>query len=59
MKMANTLCGIQSHSSIQLYCWSNIDSKNLNKTGRPRTLETLKKDYEAIVESGAGNMKAK
>ena len=34
-------------------------SKNLNKTSQPRTVETLKKDYEAFVESGADKMKAK
>ena len=59
MKMAKILCGIQSHSSTHPCCWCKIDSKNLNKIGQPRTLKTLKKDYEAFVESGADKMKAK
>ena len=58
MKIANILFAIQSHSSTHPYSWCKIEFKNLNKSGLPRTLKTLKKDYEAFVGSGADNMKA-
>ena len=41
MNVANILCGIQFYSSTHPCCWCNSNSKNLNKTGQPRSGLTI------------------
>ena len=39
MKVANLLCGIQSH--LSLHPWCDISSENLKFKGKPRTIESM------------------
>ena len=57
--MGNIVYGIQSHSSMHPCCWCDTDSKNLNLSGSPRTIESLKENHKAFIESGANLKKAK
>ena len=59
MKTANIVCGVQSHSSMHPCCWCDTDSKNLNLSGSPQTIESLKKHHKAFIESWADLKKAK
>lgn len=53
MKVANLLCGIQSHSSKHPCCWCNISSENLSSCGESRTFGSIKQSFSNFISSGA------
>ena len=57
MKMANILCGIQSHSSKHPCCWCNISSDNLSNQGSERTFNTIIQHFEKFMEEKGGSLK--
>ncbi len=59
LKMANIICGIQSHSSKHPCCWCNIDSDNLSECGTSRSFGSMKEKLEAFVAAGSDTKSAK
>lgn len=59
LKMANIICGIQSHSSKHPCCWCNIDSDNLSECGTSRSFGSIKERFEAYVAAGSDTKSAK
>ena len=59
MKLANIICGIQSHSSKPPCCWCNIESTNLNNCGQLRTFGTIREQHQKFILSGADLKKSK
>ena len=52
LKMANIICGIQSHSSKYPCCWCDVDSDNLSGCGSLRSFGTLKETYAEFFANG-------
>ena len=59
IKIANIICGIQSHSSMHPCCWHDIPSKSLCHTGSPRAIEYLNAYHRVFTDSGADMKNAK
>jgi hypothetical protein len=55
MKVANILCGIQSHSSSHPCCWCDITSDNLQSKGKPRTIESIRTQFQLYTAHSRGN----
>ena len=52
MKVANIICGLQTHSSMHSCTWSDIKSKCLAESGNLRTLGSIKSSIESFQQSG-------
>ncbi|XP_065683561.1 uncharacterized protein LOC136096352 [Hydra vulgaris] len=59
MKLANIVCGIQSHSSKHPCCWCNIDSAHLENCGQLRTFGGIRDLYKKFVKSGCDAKRSK
>lgn len=55
MKVANILCGIQSHASSHPCCWCDIDSGNLQSKGKQRTLESFRTQFQLFRSHSRGS----
>ena len=52
MKVANIVCGLQTHSSMHPCAFCDIDSKSLVHTGNLRTLGSIKLNLQSFERSG-------
>ena len=59
MKLANIICGLQSHSSAHPCTWCDIESKNLHHSGELRTFGSIRSDFEGFQAAGAQTKKAR
>ena len=59
MKLANILCGLQSHASTHPCSWCNTESKHLSQSGSLRTLGSLVACYQEFAKSGGDIKKAR
>ena len=59
MKLANIICGIQSHSSKHPCCWCDVKSDDLKEQRTPRNFRSIKMQYKAFFDKGNGKMCAK
>ena len=58
MKLANIICGIQSHSSKHNCCWCDVKSDDLKEQGTPRNFRSIWMQYKAFIEKKNGKMRA-
>nr|XP_047129266.1 uncharacterized protein LOC124809287 isoform X1 [Hydra vulgaris] len=59
LKLANILCGLQSHSSPHPCTWCDVPSNNLAQSGNLRTFGSLKSSCQAFDAAGRDMKKAK
>ena len=52
MKVANIICGLQTHSSMHPCTWCDVKSKCLAKSGNLQTLGSIKSSLESFQQSG-------
>ncbi|XP_065641664.1 uncharacterized protein LOC105847267 isoform X1 [Hydra vulgaris] len=59
LKLANILCGIQSHSSKHPCCWCDVSSLNLQNCGSPRTFGEIRRQHFEFINAGGDTRKSK
>ena len=59
MKLANILCGLQSHASSHPCSWCTVESQRLSTCGELRTLGSLRNLYQGFRQSGCDIKKAR
>ena len=59
LKLANILCGIQSHSSKHPCCWYDASSPNLQNCGHLRTFGEIRRQYSEFIRAGGDLRKSK
>ena len=59
LKLANILCGIQSHSSKHPCCWCEAENTNLIRCGHPRTSGQIRKQFAEFMKSGGDIRKSR
>ena len=59
MKVANIICGIQSHASKHPCCWCDADSSKLGLCGSLRIFGGIKKAHQEFIAHGNDVKKAK
>ena len=59
LKLANIICGLQSHSSSHPCTWCEVDSKDLSACGSPRIFGSLRKCFKAFQDNGQDYKRAK
>ena len=59
LKLANILCGIQSHSSKHPCCWCEAENPNLIRCGHPRTFGQIRKQFAEFMKSGGDIRKSR
>ena len=59
MKLANIICGIQSHSCKHPCCWCDAKSDDLKEQGTPRNFRSIRMQYKAFIQKENGKMCAK
>ena len=52
LKVANILCGLQGHASKHPCCFCEVAKESLHQDAAPRTLGSLRKNFEAYKSSG-------
>ena len=52
LKVANILCGLQGHTSKHPCCFCEVERESLHQDGAPRTLGSLRRNFEAFKSSG-------
>jgi len=57
LKVANILCGIQSHSSMHPCCFCDVSKDNLVHCGKPRTFGSLKQFSQKYQASSSKSAK--
>lgn len=59
LKLCNILLGIMSHASKTPCSWCYVDSDNLHKLGKARTVQSIIENYKKWVADGANKKNAK
>ena len=59
LKLANILCGIQSHSSNHPCCWCDASSTNLQKCGHLRTFGEIRRQHSEFIRAEGDLRKSK
>ena len=59
LKLANILCGIQSHSSMHPCCWCDASSRNFQNCGRLRTFGEIRRQHSEFIRAGGDLRKSK
>ena len=59
LKLANILCGIQSHSSKHPCCWCDASSPNLQNCGHLRTFGEVRTQHSEFIRAGGDLRKSK
>ena len=59
LKLANILCGIQSHSSNYPCCWCDASSPNLQNCGHLRTFVAIRTQHSEFIRAGGDLSKSK
>nr|XP_047138903.1 uncharacterized protein LOC124814863 [Hydra vulgaris] len=59
MKLANIICGLQSHASAHPCTWCTVESSNLANQGTLRTFRSLKQAHKTYTAAGSDIKKAK
>ena len=59
MKLANIICGVQSHSSKHPCFWCDVKADDLKEQGTPRNFRSIRMQYKVFIEKENGKMCAK
>lgn len=59
LKLANILCGIQSHSSKHPCCWCDAASPGLENCGQLRTFGQIRRQHSEYIQAGGDSRKSK